>query len=107
MNNFMNNLIFSTHPRVKNPAVVYNKFVHEKQEPEPEIKDPPFEGTVIIDPAKLFGGIEPTAEQFRDAPAVPAHPLRVGMMKNIENGKKCGTCGLGARTIILYNGKLL
>ncbi len=102
----MNNLIFSTQPRIKNPTVVYNKFVHEKQEPEPEIEDTPFEGTVVIDPAKLFGGIEPYVGQYKEAPP-PAHPLRVGMMKNIENGKKCGTCGLGARTIILYNGKLL
>jgi hypothetical protein len=102
----MNNLIFSTNTKLKQPSVIYNKFIHEKKN---EINNSDTEyselnGPVYIDRSRLFGGINP---ENRSISIPQNHPLRVGMFENIKNGKKCKTCGLGAHTIILYNGKQL
>ena len=103
----MNNLIFSTRPKLKNPTVIYNKYIHEKKEitdNDSDIEYSEITVPVYIDTSRLFGGILPNNKNI----SIPQqHPLRVGMFENIKNGKKCKTCGLGAHTIILYNGKQL
>ena len=53
-------------------------------------------------------------EQWKDIPDYEGYYQisNLGRVKSLErilikNGKKCKTCGLGAHTIILYNGKQL